>query len=335
MTGMQRSGDAPASSADLADEFVAALRRLRAGSGRPSFRRLSEIAEKRIANSAPESRPEPLPPSTISEVLAGKRLPRMPRWGFVESYVAACLHAAGADDASVAAEIARWRARWSALAAAETPESAETPEIDGARSPGRRAIAAAMAAVFLLGTGTGVAGTLWWTQRPSPDSSAAATPDDCVTAPAPAGTVSAPAGKDVLQPPARADWWINDPALGTVDADGGRFDTTVAGGTQRPADVLIVRSDITLVQGHVYTLAFTAEADRGATIRVRVQDSEPPAYHPSFSRDLTVGPATCRHAYRFTGAKTSPHSELTFQVGGQPERFRLRVSDVVMAEGSS
>ncbi|MEU8238155.1 hypothetical protein AB0C07_07920 [Actinoplanes missouriensis] len=328
MTGVHGPGDAPASPADLAGDFVAELRRLRAGSGRPSFRRLSEIAEKRIANSAPESRPEPLPPSTISEVLAGKRLPRIPRWGFVESYVAACHHAAGADEAAATAEIARWRERWSALAAAETPERPETPEIDGARSPGRRAIAAAMAAIFLLGTGTGVAGTLWWTNRPSPDSPAAAAADDCVTTPA-------PAGRDVLRAPVRKDWWLNDPALATLDIAGRRFDTTVSGGTQRPADVLVVRSEVTLVEGHVYTLVFTAEADRRATIRVRVQDSEPPSYLPSFSHDLTVGPAGCRHAYQFTGARTSAHSELTFQVGGLPERFRLRVSDVAMVEESS
>lgn len=67
---------------------------------------------------------DPLPPSTISEMLGGKRLPRLPSIEFVESYAAACLSASGRDEPAVAACVARWRELWRSLA---TPEKLEEP----------------------------------------------------------------------------------------------------------------------------------------------------------------------------------------------------------------
>ncbi|WP_285681664.1 hypothetical protein [Actinoplanes sp. NBRC 103695] len=312
----------------MTDAFLTELRQLRDRSGRPSFRKLSSLAEQRIAAAPREEQPEPLPPSTISEVLAGKRSPRLPRWGFVEAYVVACLRADGADPAMVAAETARWRERWEALAVEELPEVPERR-----KQPSWRWAVAVLAVVFLLGVGTGVLGTVRWTGRtPAPvaDPAQAATSDTC-------GAASRPAGKDLLLPgrgaaTARGGWWVDDPGKATLRTRGRDFDVSVPGGTTRPADVLVIMSDVTLVAGHTYELAFTATADREATVRVRVQDSRPPDYLPSVSRDFRVGPAACRRAYRFPGAVSSPHSELTFQLGGQTDSFQLTVSDVVLVE---
>ena len=316
----------------MTDAFLAELRQLRDRSGRPSFRKLSSLADQRIAASPREDQPEPLPPSTISEVLAGKRSPRLPRWGFVEAYVVACLRADGADPATVAAETARWRERWDALAVEELPE-VPAPR----KQPSRRWAVAVLVAVFLLGVGTGVLGTVRWAGRTSPAAIAdpvyAATADRCATAPQPAGKDLLRQGRDTAT--ARGGWWVDDPGKATLSTRGRGFDASVPGGTTRPADVLVIMSDVTLVAGHSYELAFTATADREATVRVRVQDSRPPDYLPSVSRDFRVGPAACRRAYRFPGAVSSPHSELTFQLGGQADSFRLTVSDVVLVETTS
>ncbi len=166
------------------EAFLVELRKLRDCSGRPSFRKLSALAERRIAAAPPEGRPEPLPPSTVSEVLAGKRLPGLPRWGFVEANVVACLRASGEHPGTVAAETARWRERWSALAADENPAGREPADREAAekrlaeKGTGGKAeeglrkrhrrwpTLARIAAVFLLGVGVGVAGTERWHHRP-------------------------------------------------------------------------------------------------------------------------------------------------------------------------
>ncbi|MEU8663467.1 hypothetical protein [Actinoplanes philippinensis] len=296
-----------------AEDFLDDLRRLRGQAGDPSFRQLSRISAGA------------LPPSTISDVLAGKRLPRLPRIEFVEAYVAACTRFSGRDDAETAAEVARWRDRWRALA---TPEKVEEP----AAPPRRRSPAPLrLAAVFLAGLGVGVAGTLGWTGRHTPVADAAEVepPDTCV----PEGTPG-PAGQDVLGLPSPGQkggsWWVNEPRMASLSTDGHRFRADISAGTSRPGDVLVVKGDVALVQGRSYALAFVAAADRATTIRVRVQDNHPPAYQPSYDRELNVDPASCRHIYHFVAEKSSEHSELTFQVGGRPYDFRLQISDPIL-----
>ena len=302
-----------------AEDFVADLRRLRAQAGNPSFRQLYRIAGKRIADAPGECRLDPLPPSTTSEVLSGKRLPRLPRLEFVESFVTACLSSSGMDEPAVTAEVGRWRDRWRSLA---TPEKVEQPP----PAPRRRsAVPLLMVVVFVAGLGVGIVGTLWWTAE-KPSVAAAESPDVCLP---PAATP--PAGEDVLKlPPAGQEtgsWWVNDKSSAELSTDGRRFEATVAAGTSRPGDVLIVKSNVALVEGRSYTVAFSAAADRSTTIRVRVQDSRPPTFQSSYDRELTVTPGACRHLYQFVATRTSTHSELTFQVGGQAQDFELRVTD--------
>ena len=61
-----------------------------------------------------------------------------------------------------------------------------------------------------------------------------------------------------------------------------------------------------------------------------MQDSQPPAYHPSYDREVSVNQDFCRHVYRFVAQKTSAHSELTFQVGGRAHDFDLQVDDTFL-----
>ncbi|WP_305785512.1 carbohydrate binding domain-containing protein [Symbioplanes lichenis] len=294
--------------------FLADLRRLRASVGQPSFRRLSRLAEQRIEEAAPHSRPEPLPPSTVSEVLAGKRLPGLPRWEFVESFVVACLHAAGSDQPAVASETARWQQRWRELAADDAGP--------GERPRRRWRLVVTASVAFLLGVGVGAIGArLTAGEAPS---ARAATPDTC-------GDRPDPEGKDLV-PAAGRGWWVSDPARATLTTRGRRLDATVTARTTRPGDIVLILSDISVAEGHTYAVAFTAEADRPATVRVRAQDPQPPDYHPSLSRDFGIGPGGCRHVYTFPGGRTNPHSELTFQIGGQPPGFHVRVSKVVLVE---
>ena len=328
------------SPARTADEFVADLRQLRARAGHPSFRKLSRIADQRIADAPPDARPDPLPPSTTSEVLAGKRLPRLPRVEFVESYVAACLRSGLADEPEIAAEVARWRAAWCALAESSPaePSSADSgrtePPAADTRTPSRRALTLPLvAAVFVAGVGTGVAGTHGWAAWRKPATAAAPEPspearDDCQ----PPGAAD-PTGRDVLGlPPAgqtTGSWWVSNSHVATFGNEGHQFKVDITARTAAPGDVVIVKSDVDLVEGHSYALAFTALANSVTTIRVRAQD-RPPTYQESYTRDLPVNGTACRHVYRFVAAKTSPHSELTFQVGGHDAGFRVQIADVLL-----
>ncbi|SNY70216.1 carbohydrate binding domain-containing protein [Paractinoplanes atraurantiacus] len=341
-----------------ADDFVAELRQLRVRAGNPSLRQLSRLADQRIAAARGEIRPDPLPPSTTSEVLAGKRLPRLPRYEFVESFVTACLRAGGQDEPAIAAEVARWRAAWCTLSEQETAaglaSAGATPAGAAPNRPRRGVAPPLVAVIFVAGIGVGVLGARAWPGRQDPAAAppagsqaagaqgagaqaagaqaagaqAAAAPDTCLPSDHPA-----PAGPDVLSRAAAA-WWANDTEAASVSGgEGHRFRADVATGTKTPGDVVIVKSDVDLVQGRPYTLAFTASTDRATTIRVRVQDS-PPTYQESYTRDLPVDTTACRHEYRFVAARTSAHSELTFQVGGHAEDFRLEVADVALVEAA-
>ncbi|MEU8238902.1 hypothetical protein AB0C07_11695 [Actinoplanes missouriensis] len=316
--------------APTADDFVAELRRLRAQAGDPPLRQLHQIAQKRISEAPGRHRMDPLPPSTTSEILSGKRLPRLPRLEFVESYVAACLSSSGLDEPAITAEVTRWRELWRSLTTPEKPAASAQPML--ADRPSRRRVLT-LAAVFLAGLGIGIAGTLSWTSRPLPTANAATpeTPDTCLSP----GTTP-PAGQDVLRLPPTGQrtgsWWANKPTIATLTTDGPQFQADIAAGTARPGDVIIVKSDVTLVKGRSYALAFSATADRATTIRVRAQDSQPPAYQESYDREVSVDQTPCTHLYQFVAQKSSTHSELTFQVGGRPHDFRLQVRDITLTE---
>jgi hypothetical protein len=75
---------------DSAD-YVERLNHLRVWAGKPSLRCLAVLAGTAIRPDG--HRVDRLPPSTVSDVLTGKRLPDLPRMELVRTYVAACLTA--------------------------------------------------------------------------------------------------------------------------------------------------------------------------------------------------------------------------------------------------
>ncbi|MEV6964178.1 tetratricopeptide repeat protein [Hamadaea sp. NPDC051192] len=102
-------------SATTADGFVTALARFRVWSGNPSLRKLQQHAE----------RPEALPPTTVSWILSGKGLPRLPRWEFVAAFVTACLRYSGTPQTPWG-EVERWRQAWRTLARGQAATVAPT-----------------------------------------------------------------------------------------------------------------------------------------------------------------------------------------------------------------
>jgi tetratricopeptide (TPR) repeat protein len=119
-------GTGPPDPADAADAraFVAVLRRLRVWAGQPSLRRLERLAGTR--RTARGDVVDALPTSTTSTVL---RRDELPRWEFVAPFVAACLRAAGLNDAAVEAGTGRWQRAWRRLAEAGMPAAREPPAV--------------------------------------------------------------------------------------------------------------------------------------------------------------------------------------------------------------
>ncbi|MET7330516.1 DNRLRE domain-containing protein [Nonomuraea sp. NPDC005650] len=92
-----------------ADDFVGALRRLRLWAGSPSMRRLSGLGGTKVVSGTEVA---VIPHSTISYVLAGSGLPKLPRLEFVEAYVAACLATCGFPERDVREQVEHWRTTW-------------------------------------------------------------------------------------------------------------------------------------------------------------------------------------------------------------------------------
>lgn len=336
------------SEADTAADFVTELNRLRVWAGRPSLRALRDIAASRHPADV-------LPASTVHEILAGRRLPRMPRLEFVEAYVRACLRANGVTNAVAEAELQRWRRSWRRLAAGPTPTPGsgsgsgtgtgtgtgtelDTTEVDAAASSTRpvapkaatrRASSPATAvAFFLIGLLIGVFGATH------------ALTDVAVSAPPPAPTGSACRSTTPLPLPGTElitngtfdtavghPWWINSVKadLKTVD---GALVVHVMGGTANPWDVMVVHSHLRLRPAEQYTLAFRAAASVPVRIRVTVQDSAPPEFAPAVLRDIHLGPQPCWIQLDFTGTNDTDTGKLTFQAGGHHTAFSLTLDDV-------
>ncbi|MCP3802432.1 LamG domain-containing protein [Allokutzneria sp. A3M-2-11 16] len=129
--------DAPPDPAGISGnaELVARLNELRGWAGTPSLRRLRALAGPADA----------LPPATVSDVLTGKRLARLPRLEFVEAFVLACLRAREYDEA----ELAAWTRAWRALASAEHPTAPVKTELPVSRWWARRATRVAFALLCL------------------------------------------------------------------------------------------------------------------------------------------------------------------------------------------
>lgn len=308
-------------------EFVDALNHLRVWAGQPAYRQISRLAAQR-----PDGRPaaEPLSPSTVQEVLAGKRLPRLPKLTFTESFVTACMRSRGATDQQAEAAVDRWRAAWRALATDEAPPP---PPVDSDRPPARRkrplVAALVLVAVFVAGAAAGSVGT-WLATRDDVPATSAAGPDRQQTGEC-GPAVDRPAGPDILTRPATENWWTNDRRIGLAVKDRAAWDAAVDSGSQNPWDLLVVRGSVQVQIGHRYALVVTVSASASLVIRVRVQDNEAPEYKASLHEDVSVGPQECHRTFTFVGAKTSGTSEVTFQLGGH-DAFRIAAKDLALID---
>jgi tetratricopeptide (TPR) repeat protein len=112
-------------------EFVETMRELRRWAGQPSLRRLRMLGGKTTAISGDVV--DALPISTTSTVLAGRRLPILPRGEFVDAYVRACLHARAVPDEIVVEEVHRWMSARHRLEAG--PRRAVGPEQNPLATP--------------------------------------------------------------------------------------------------------------------------------------------------------------------------------------------------------
>jgi hypothetical protein len=165
-------------------QLVTQLNELRAWAGRPSFRTLRDLAGARPGTGEPAA--EALPVSTTHEILAGKRLPRLPRLDFVEAFVCACLRAAQCPPDEIAAEVERWRCCWRGLARTGGGEAPADPAPPARRRAGwwghlrggRRPAVLVAAAVLLVAAGgfagAAAAGTLERGRAAAPTSAAGA-----------------------------------------------------------------------------------------------------------------------------------------------------------------
>ncbi|MEV4373714.1 DNRLRE domain-containing protein [Nonomuraea sp. NPDC049637] len=163
------------SQARTPDDYVALLNELRLWCGNPSLRRLRQLGGLVVAPSG--AKVHALAPSTMSYVLTGRGLPRLPKLEFVRGFVGACLASCG-DPASSGPEVERWVTAWRRLArpatgqppppppspdpGAPTTVPAAVPEVVGGApatvprevkgsSPGRRTRRHTMTAILLVG----------------------------------------------------------------------------------------------------------------------------------------------------------------------------------------
>ncbi|MFL6141167.1 MAG: tetratricopeptide repeat protein [Labedaea sp.] len=100
-----------------AAELVDRMAELRLWAGQPSLRTLNRLAG--TTTSPTGATTDALPTTTVSWVLNGKGLPRLPRMAFVEAFVTACLTASHREPEDIRRHVERWRTAWHAIAADE------------------------------------------------------------------------------------------------------------------------------------------------------------------------------------------------------------------------
>lgn len=346
------SGRPDPSGSDSAGEFTDALVALRVWAGKPSLRTLRDLARPAGA----------LPTSTVHEILAGRRLPNLPRLEFVEAYVRTCLRVhGGAEPAETEAEVQRWRDAWRRLTSDRpyaiadgpppvlarapdplppvtvvTPEplpAADPPPRTIVLAPPRRRSARMLAAagLFLTGLLVGAVG-VWFLPRdsgaPATAASGSAPPEvTCRTAlPAP------PDGPELISNgafdrPLRRPWWTDSPKV-ELTAAGDALVAHVMGGTVNAWDAGLVHGGLGLRADTGYALVFRIAASTPARVRVTVQDGASPEAGPMLVHDVPAGPQPCLVALRFVADADTDAGELGFGVGGQRTAYSLTLDDV-------
>ena len=110
-----------------AAELIDRMAELRLWAGKPSLRTLNRLGG--TTTSPTGATTDALPTTTVSWVLNGKGLPKLPRMAFVESYTVACLTAGGVAADDVPKHLGRWRTAWHAIAAGREPDAGKVPVV--------------------------------------------------------------------------------------------------------------------------------------------------------------------------------------------------------------
>ena len=272
---------------------------------------------------------------------------RPPDWNrVVEPFVRAC----GADRE----EIAQWRKRHDVLVqvveqlrrerrrdgqmsdesdsavqedelGADGPDERPPPARDYAPRGRRRLIIAGALVLILIAALAGAA--IWYFGRDDE-----ARPDA-----GPCFSDAPPAGSDLIEVPHYQeggedkfinDWWSSDSRAGLRTVSVHDWEATVRGGSANKYDLIVLRSCVPLVGGRDYKLSLTASADPEAAILIKVQ--EPMGVNTSANEVVRIGPQPRRLELAVHGARTSRNGEVTFQLGGIPQDYRIKVTDVTL-----
>jgi hypothetical protein len=158
----------------------------------------------------------------------------------------------------------------------------------------------------------------------------------CISAAPPAGTelLTVPKQHRPGNNKMNHDWWGSGGQISFNAANPAAFDANVAPGTGDMWNVIVLHSCIPLVANHKYELRYSAASSPAGPVMVRVQDSVDPEHNASYTRILDYAPVPRAEKIEFTAQQTSRSSEVTFQVGGRVEAFRLRVTGLSLTERS-
>ena len=273
---------------------------------------------------------------------------RPPDWNrVVEPFVRAC----GADRE----EVAQWRKRHDVLVqvveqlrrerrrddqvadgsgsaveedelSADGPDERPPPARDYApRGRRRRLIIAAAMVLVLIAALVGAA--IWYSGR---DDDAKPDAGPCFSDAPPPGSdlMTVPHNQQGADPKFTSHWWSSDAraVLGTSSVRS--WEATVRGGSANRYDLIVLRSCLPLVGGRPYRLSLTVSAEPAASILVRVQ--EPNGVNESTTEEVKFSPQPERIEVSFDGARTTRYGEVTFQLGGTPTDYRIKVSDIAL-----
>lgn len=315
-------------------ELIARLNQLRTWAGRPSFRVLRDLAGARPGTGGPPA--EALPTSTTHEILAGRRLPRLPRLDFVEAFVAACLRARQTTPVEIEAELDRWRDAWRALAADDTalPQKEKEPAVPQTAAPitrisdatgakparwakWRRVLAIAVA--FAVGAGAGSAATML--AGPFDD------PRPCLR------PTNPDAGKELVVD----GGFVQTRTLGysdsrvDVDRDNSQLLIKVEGGSRHSWQAVLEQRLITLTEGRLYTLSFEMYAEEPVKIHVTTQLQFEP-FTKVIDGDVVVNNTHNRYSLTGVGGVTTELGMVSFHLGGYPQNLTFRLDNVSLME---
>lgn len=126
-------------------------------------------------------------------------------------------------------------------------------------------------------------------------------------------------------------WWTGGSA--TMQAVDGRLCLDVVGGTVNPWDAMLGQSSVQLEQGKIYHYQFDVLADQPATFVTTLQLGQDP-YTSALYRQLEAGTLPQTYAFDFSSELETTNGQVTFQLGGSTQNFRLCLDNISLTGGT-